>query len=75
MLVLEVTDDTIVRKFKEQLRRVQPSQDIVIRRLNKVDVIVGKKLTKDDETVVQAGISPEAVVLVNYSLNLVECGS
>ena len=75
-VVVEVTDETTVGEFKEQLRGWHPSQDDLTRRLSKVHVILGdKKLTEDDETVVQAGISPEADVHVQYSINAVECAS
>ena len=51
-VVLEVTDETTVGEFKEQLRGWQPSQDDLTRRLSKVHVLLGeKKLTEDDETV------------------------
>ena len=76
MVVLEIADETTIREFKEQLKGWQPSQDNLTRRLSKVHVLLGeRKLTEDDETVVQGGISPEAVVHVQYSINVVECAS
>ena len=74
IVVLEVTDDTTLCQFKEQLRGWNPSQDDLIRRLSTVDVIVGdKKLNDDDETLLQAGICPDTVVHVQYGIVVVDC--
>ena len=74
IVVLEVMEDTTVSEFKELLRGWHPSEDDLIRRLSTVDVIVGEtKLIEDDETIAQAGVSPEAVVHVHYSVDTDEC--
>ena len=76
IVVLEITDETTVGEFKEQLRGWQPSQDDLTHRSSQVRVTVGEKLlTENEETVPEAGVSPEAVVHVQYTIHAVECAS
>ena len=59
-----------VREFKQQLKGWQPSTDELTHRMTKAEVLVGgRQLVDNDETVEAAGISPDAVVQVLFSIN------
>lgn len=74
--ILEVMPESTVRQLKRQLKGWQVCEEELTRKMSKVDLIVGEKqLVDGDETVIQAGISPEATVHVLFSITPVECSS
>lgn len=72
--VLKVVPDWTVRDFKRQLKEI-PCEDEVIQRLRDVDVVLGDLKLPDDETLLEAGVSPEAEVQVVFNMQPVECAS
>lgn len=73
-VILDLMPTMTVRDLKRQLRALQSCEDELTRKMSLVEVIVGdRKLVKNDETVHEAGISPEVAVNIVFSINPVEC--
>eukprot|EP00913_Durusdinium_trenchii_P003932 g3641.t1 len=71
---IDVLPDTTIRDLKRQLKGLQVAEDELTRKMSLVEVIVGdRKLVRNQETVIQAGISSEVAVQVVFSIKEVEC--
>ena len=76
VLLVEVTSDTTVGELKRRLKALHPSEDEQVRKMSTVDLVLGDmKLVNHHQNLVEAGISPDAVLSVLFSINPVECSS
>ena len=64
---LEVAHDMSVGHLKQEIKKLQPCEDEVKRRLSQVDVVFGhQKLWNNDASLVEAGLSPDSEVYVMF---------
>ena len=72
--VIEAVPATTIREFKRQLKALQRGVDELTRSTSLVEVMVDdQRLTRNDETLAEAGISEDKAVTVAFIIKPVEC--
>ena len=74
-LDLEVTAEMTIRAVKEQLKRMHTWEDELSRDATVVEVILGDRQVKNDETVQELGIGSDSKVTVVFKKNVVQCSN
>lgn len=66
---MDAFPDMTIREFKLRLRQMQTWTDESMRRMTSVEVVMGStKLVDNNQTVLQAGLSPDASVQVCFTV-------
>ena len=73
--ILEVTPETTIGDLKKRLSGWQACEDELSRKISQVDIILEDRKLENDQTVIEAGISPESTVQVLFSICPVQCCS
>jgi len=72
--VIEAVPATTIREFKRQLKALQRGVDELTCNMSLVEVMVDdQRLTDNDETLAEAGISEDKAVTVAFIIKPVEC--
>ena len=72
--VIEAVPATTIREFKRELKALQRSVDELTRNMSLVEVMVDdRRLTDNDATLAEAGISEDKAVTVAFIIRPVEC--
>ena len=73
--ILEVMPDMTMRQVKQQIKDMQTWEDGVRRDIMVVEVMLGDKKLKSDETVAETGLSPHSKVSVLFRPNVARCAN
>eukprot|EP00913_Durusdinium_trenchii_P002017 g1863.t1 len=71
---LEVSPDMTIGEFKRELKELQDYEDELMKKMTSVKVIMGETMLVDnDQMIWKAGISPDVILQVCFTVHSVEC--